>query len=103
MNDKTSVYESIDRLVTTEIRLYAKRRGLYPNYMSVFAKDGNPITEDIAKAILKTFQTAKLVLESSQVVMFPKKMPNGENDGPYGAAILGRALEVTGRNCHNLD
>lgn len=89
--------ESIDRVLTTEIRLPFLTRGIIPaEYEAARAKIGEPISYAMASAILKCLEEGKNRVAVFTGVYHPENFPNGESDGPLGAAVVGNAIEKLG-------
>lgn len=89
--------ESIDRVLTTEIRLPFLTRGIIPaEYEAARAKIGGPISYAMASAILKCLEEGKNRVAVFTGVYHPENFPNGESDGPLGAAVVGNAIEKLG-------
>ena len=91
-----SVFESIDQLVTTEIRLRWMVRGVIPKLYRAARGEGGPITMDIANDILAAIESGKKKFAIITGVYNDERFPVGESDGPYGAIVLGKALELLG-------
>jgi hypothetical protein len=84
--------EAIDRLVTTEIRARGFPRGIiYKLYNA--ARGKRPITFEMGQILLQS-QGKKIGITTGSIV--PEYYPNGENDGPIGAIVLGRGLILAG-------
>ena len=89
--------ESIDRLLTTEIKLPFLTRDIIPaEYEAARAKIGEPISYAMANAVLKSIEEGKNRVAIFTGVYHPVNFPVGESDGPLGAAVLGYALEQLG-------
>lgn len=85
--------EYIDRLVTVEMR----NRGMNHNIISGIYEEarreggGRPITARAAEALISNVGERDVVLIVTGAGYAPE-VPNGESDGPPGAAVLARAL-----------
>lgn len=88
--------ESIDRLITTEIRLPYLERGIIPALYEAARKDGDPIVYQIATAIKEQLDKGRNRIGIVTGFWDPEWMPYGENDGPIGAVVLGKALTLAG-------
>ena len=89
------VFESIDRMVTTEIRLSYMVRGIIPKLYEA-AKGDQPISQAISEAIVKLLRTGKNRFAIITGFYSADFLPKGESDGPLGAVVLARALELLG-------
>lgn len=88
--------ESIDRLVTTEVRLPYLERGIIPALYDAARKDGDPIVYQIATAIKDCIDSTEGRFGLVTGFWDPEWMPDGENDGPIGTVVLGKALTLLG-------
>lgn len=84
--------ESIDLLSLVVIRPPGMPRGSIGPLYRASRKD-KPLTYEIAKALLEE-RGSTIGIFTGAVV--PKYLPNGENDGPLGSVVLGRALNELG-------
>lgn len=84
--------ENIDRLVNVSIRSPGMPRGAMTELYDA-AKGENAISYDIVQSLLAK-PSARIAIFTGASV--PNHLPNGENDGPMGSAVLGRALEKLG-------
>ena len=84
--------ENIDRLVNVGIRPPGMPRSAM-NKLYDAAKGENAVSYDVAQALLAQPQAKVAIFTGASV---PEHLPNGENDGPMGAIVLGRALERLG-------
>ena len=84
--------ENIDRLVNVSIRSPGMPRGAMTELYDA-AKGENAISYDIVQSLLAK-PSARIAIFTGPSV--PNHLPNGENDGPMGSAVLGRALEKLG-------
>lgn len=84
--------ENIDRLVNVGIRPPGMPRSAM-NKLYDAAKGENAISYDVAQALLAQPDAKVAIFTGASV---PEHLPNGENDGPMGAIVLGRALERLG-------
>lgn len=92
---KLPIGESIDRLLTIEIRsgVSSLPRGVvYPLYSAARRVAGQPLVAAAAHKIFSRVKRGDNVLIVTGAGVAPD-LPAGETDGPPGAAILGRALE----------
>src|SRR3954462_7501713 len=85
--------EYVDRLVTVEIRNRGIPVGITrPLYESARAEGGGrPLTLRAAEGLLQHVKRGDNVLVITGAGAAPQ-LPNGENDGPIGAAALAHAL-----------
>ncbi|GAB3627580.1 hypothetical protein PTE30175_02273 [Pandoraea terrae] len=86
--------ERIDRLMTVEIRPLSG--GLPPGYVVPMysvcrAYHGEPLSSLAARRLRETLAKDDVVFIATGAGT-PPKLPNGETDGPVGAAVLARAL-----------
>jgi D-glutamate cyclase len=88
-----SMTEYIDRLITVEMRNTAMPHGkIGPLYEAVRREGGNePITLRAASALVQHVGPNDVVLINTGAGT-GELIPNGENDGPVGAAVLARAI-----------
>ena len=85
--------DNIDKLLCIEIRRPGLPRGLkWPLYELARAKLTEPMV--IAAARLLDRSPARVALVTGAAV--PEHMPRGENDGPFGAAVMAKALHAIG-------
>ena len=85
--------DNIDKLLCVEIRRAGLPRGLkWPLYELARAKLSEPMI--IAAARILDRPPARVALVTGAAV--PDHMPVGENDGPFGAAVMARALHAAG-------
>lgn len=84
--------ENIDRLVNVSIRSPGMPRGAMTELYDA-AKGENAISYDIVQSLLAKPGARIAIFTGASV---PNHLPNGENDGPMGSAVLGRALEKLG-------
>ena len=85
--------DNIDKLLCVEIRRPGLPRGFkWPLYELARAKLDEPMV--IAAARLLDRPPARVALVTGAAV--PGHMPRGENDGPFGAAVMARALHAIG-------
>jgi hypothetical protein len=91
--------EAIDQLVNVEMRPWSRPKGYVRAYYEA-ARGGakTPLSHDIAADILKLKPGARIALITG--IYHPKHFPTGEIDGPTGAAVMARALELLG---HRVD
>ena len=89
-----SIIEYIDRLITVEMRNPAMPHSkITPLYDAARLEGGGePLTFRAADALIKTVGAKDVVLINTGAGS-GELIPNGENDGPVGAAVLARALE----------
>ncbi|NMB11021.1 MAG: DUF4392 domain-containing protein [Firmicutes bacterium] len=84
--------DNIDRLVNVAIRPKGMPRSQMSDLYDL-VKGENPISYDVAKAVLDQ-PGAKVGIFTGAAV--PGHLPKGENDGPLGSIVLGRALQKLG-------
>ena len=85
--------DNIDKLLCVEIRRAGLPRGLkWPLYELARSKLSEPMV--IAAARILDRPPARVALVTGAAV--PDHMPVGENDGPFGAAVMARALHAVG-------
>jgi len=89
-----SIIEYIDRLITVEMRNpampYSKIAPLYEAARS--EGGGDPLTFRAAEALIQKVGPGDVVLINTGAGS-GELIPNGENDGPVGAAVLARVLQ----------
>ena len=85
-------WDSMDRAVTIGFRAVGHSRGSLPLLYSL-ARGDEPISYQIAQALLRQPGSHVGILTGAAV---PNFLPNGENDGPLGAIVLGNALKALG-------
>jgi hypothetical protein len=83
----------VDRLITVEMRNRAMPHGITrPMYDAARAEGGGqPLTTRAAEGIVRSVHSGDNVFIITGAGG-PPTLPKGENDGPPGAAVLGRAL-----------
>lgn len=85
--------DSIDRLMMTEIRQRGANRGFkWTLYETARAASDKPLVLAAAEAL--NGPPAKVAIITGAAV--PEHMPVGENDGPFGAAVLAKTLTAIG-------
>ncbi len=85
--------DNIDKLICVEMRRPGLPRGFkWPLYEIARAKLSEPAV--LAAARLLDRSPAAIGIVTGAAV--PEHMPRGENDGPFGAAVLARALDAIG-------
>ena len=86
--------EYVDRLVTVEIRNRGMPAGkIIPLYDAAVAEGGGlPLTYRAASALVGAVRPGDIVIIVTGAGSGPL-IPNGENDGPVGAAVLARAVQ----------
>ncbi|WP_458098129.1 glutamate cyclase domain-containing protein [Roseomonas sp. WA12] len=85
--------DSIDRLMMVEIRQRAGNRGFkWTLYETARAASDKPLVMAAAEAL--DIPPARIAIVTGAAV--PEHMPVGENDGPFGAAVLAQALVAIG-------
>lgn len=85
--------DNLDKLLCVEIRRQGLPRGFkWPLYELARSKLAEPMV--IAAARLLDRPPARVALVTGAAV--PDHMPRGENDGPFGAAVMARALHAIG-------
>lgn len=85
--------EFADRLVTVELRNRAMNHGIIPALYTEARRHcgGRPLSSLAAEILVKGAKRGDVVLLCTGAG-YPPEMPHGENDGPPGIAVLGRAL-----------
>lgn len=94
-----TVCENIDRLITTESKTTAMARGITVPLYRAARNNDDPLTYQIASEIksrLDSQEGSKFRFGLFTGVWSPEFLPNGENDGPIGSAVLGKALYLAG-------
>ncbi len=94
--DKSTVYESIDRLLQVEVRLPFLVRGTIPKLYQTARGMGQPVTKQIAEAIMTVMGQEKRRVLLITGFYEPEIFPCGESDGLYGAIALGNGLAKLG-------
>ena len=85
--------DNIDKLLCVEIRRAGLPRGFkWPLYELARSKLAEPMV--IAAARILDRPPARVALVTGAAV--PDHMPKGENDGPFGAAVMAKALHAVG-------
>jgi D-glutamate cyclase len=92
MHDDLTPYDNFDRTVTISFRPQGLSRGVIP-LLYAEARTGLPISYLAASEILAHRGSHVGILTGASV---PGFLPNGENDGPLGAIVLGNALHALG-------
>ena len=87
------VCNNIERLVTTEIRPRGLTRGAISGLYAAARSDGPPLGVAVGQALMAHRGKRVGIFTGAPV---PGYMPNGENDGPLGSIVAGRALERIG-------
>jgi len=89
-----SIIEYIDRLITVEIRNPGLPHSMIaPLYEAARGEGGgDPLTYKAARGLLDNVGAGDFVLINTGAGT-GELIPNGENDGPVGAAVLARAIE----------
>jgi len=89
-----SIIEYIDRLITVEMRNPGLPHGMIaPLYEAARSEGGGePLTYRAAQGLLDNVHAGDFVLINTGAGT-GELIPNGENDGPVGAAVLARAIE----------
>ncbi len=90
--DDLTPYENLDRAVTVSFRPKGLSRGAIPSLYAA-ARTNAPLCYDAASAILSRPGAHIGILTGASV---PDFLPHGENDGPLGAIVLGKALLALG-------
>lgn len=93
-SEDLTTFENIDRTVTISFRPQGLSRGAIP-FLYEKARNGFPISFVTAQSILARPGGQVGILTGASV---PKFLPSGENDGPLGAMVLGRALRKLGHH-----
>ena len=83
------VCNNIERVIKTEIR----PRGAIAGRYTAVRGEGPPLGVAVGPALLG-FRGKRVGIFTGAAV--PEFMPNGENDGPLGSIVAGRALERIG-------
>ena len=88
-----SIIEYIDRLITVEMRNPGLPHGMItPLYEAARSEaGGEPLTYRAARGLLDNVSAGDFVLINTGAGT-GELIPNGENDGPVGAAVLARAI-----------
>lgn len=88
-----SMIEYIDRLITVEMRNPAMPHGMIGPLYDAARREGggDPLTLRAASALLEHVGLHDVVLINTGAGT-GELIPNGENDGPVGAAVLARAV-----------
>lgn len=85
--------DTIDRLISAEVRRPGNRRGFkWELYRIARAKVAEPMV--LAAARMLDRPPCRVAIASGAAV--PEHMPKGENDGPFGSAVLAKALAALG-------
>lgn len=85
--------ENIDRVMNLEIRRPGPRQGIkWPLYTLARRKLEEPMVLAAARSL--DCPPRRIGIVSGAAV--PERMPNGENDGPFGSVVLSRALLALG-------
>jgi len=87
------VCDNIERLVTTEIRPRGLTRGAIGGLYAAARGAGPPLGVAVGQALMAHRGKRVGIFTGAPV---PGYMPNGENDGPLGSIVAGRALERIG-------
>ncbi len=87
------VCNNIERLITTEIRPRGLTRGVIGGLYAAARADGPPLGLAVGQTLLDHRGKRVGIFTGAPV---PGHMPNGENDGPLGSIVAGRALERIG-------
>jgi hypothetical protein len=91
MGVESEFFENIDRLITIELSMPWMSKGVVRKLYEK-ARGEKPLTQEIAESILD--QPGGRVGLVTGIV--DEHLPQGEIDGPVGAAVLGRALSLVG-------
>jgi hypothetical protein len=91
MGVESEFFENIDRLVTVEVNMQWMIKGVVRKLYEK-ARGEKPLTQEIAESILDQ-PGGRIGLVTGIV---DEHLPQGEIDGPVGAAVLGRALSLVG-------
>jgi hypothetical protein len=86
--------EAVDRAATLSFRPVGLSRGAIPALYGLARDDGPPLSYQIAVRLLELPDGAEVGILTGAAV--PDFLPNGENDGPLGAVVLGNALQALG-------
>ena len=85
--------ENIDRVMNLEIRRPGPRAGIkWPLYTIARGK----LNESMVLAAARRLDCAPCNIGIVSGAAVPERMPNGENDGPFGSVVLSRALLAVG-------
>lgn len=87
------VCDNIERLITTEVRPRGLTRGVIGGMYAAARAGGPPLGLAVGQALM-AHQGKRVGIFTGAPV--PGYMPNGENDGPLGSIVAGRALERIG-------
>lgn len=90
--DDLTTYDNFDRAVTISFRPKGLSRGIIP-LLYAEARTGPPLSYIAASKLLMQRDAHVGILTGASV---PGFLPNGENDGPFGAIVLGNALHTLG-------
>jgi hypothetical protein len=84
-------FENLDRIATVEMRTQGMPAGIVRRLYAA-ARTGGPLTLELAEPLL-TCGAGRVAIFTGIVF---DELPNGEVDGPIGAAVLAQALERLG-------
>lgn len=87
------VCHNIERVITTEIRPRGLTRGALAGMYAAVRGEGPPLGVAVGPGLM-AFRGKRVGIFTGAPV--PEFMPNGENDGPLGSIVAGRALERIG-------
>lgn len=87
--------EYIDRLINIEMRVQGglPRGVTHKLYEAAREKQGKPLTFIAAKSLVDIVKPKDIVIIATGAGV-PPWLPNGETDGPLGAASLARAIDI---------
>lgn len=91
-NGHLATWDNIDRAVTISFRPIGLSRAAVGKLYDLARQDA-PISYEIASGLLRQPGAHVGILTGASV---PDFLPNGENDGPLGAVVLGHALRALG-------
>jgi hypothetical protein len=87
--------ESIDHLVTTEMRMASETAGMIkPLYQAAREEASEPLTLGAAHALSETVDEGDTVLIATGAGKGTVNLPRGETDGPLGAVGIAHALAL---------
>jgi D-glutamate cyclase len=86
-----TAFESMDRLLTVELRPRNVPTGFVPQLYSIARGDDEPLSYRIATELSK-FERGRILIFTGVVI--PPHLPLGEIDGPIGAIVLARSLSL---------